>query len=403
MLWIVNIVFIGFITFLLFKLAKKNLTTLTFFSALALRLLAGIAAGLIFNEVYPEGDSFGFYKTTLSALELNSYWSILSGNFEPTAYSNQPRVVFFIQVFSGILYLSGGSYWISTLYFSLISFAASLYFVVQFNRLFPRHKTIVTISFLFLPSVLFWSSGILKDTISYSAFVIVVALTLKFFKEVKFRYAEIGLGIISLIVLLKIKHYLLIISLLFAGIVICIYLYKRLTGTLKWSVPIVTLIVFLVLTQFVHPYLTISRIPQTIFENNKTITNRTSVENQLSIDLDQPNWQSVLSEVPRSLYVGLFRPSIFDKTPILGLGHKIENFLLVSLFFFSLLIFIKQKPKINWPLILPGIFCIGILATLMAMTTPNLGTLVRYRNAYLPFLFLLFSMLPFQYLTSKSN
>ncbi len=401
--WVGNIVFLGTIVFLLYKNTRTELSTFTFTTALVLRILAGIATGLIFYKLYPGGDSFGFFNTALVALEENSYWSIISGNFETERYSNQPRVIFFIQILSGVVHLSGDSYWISIFYFSLISFVASIYFVVQFNRIFPTYKKLTYICFLYLPSVLFWSSGILKDTISYSAFIIAIVLALKFYKEDKFKFWEIALGAVSLLVLFKIKHYLLIIYLMFAGIVISIYFFKKLNGALRWSLSISTVIVFLVLTQFVHPYLTVSRIPQTIFDNNQTITSRTRIENQLDILVTEPSWKSVLHEVPKSAYTGLFRPTIFDKTPIVGIGHKIENFILVSLGFFTLLILIKRKPEINWELILPAVFCIGVLATLMAMTTPNLGTLVRYRNAYLPFLFLLLGLLPFQYLTSKSS
>ncbi len=401
--WISNIIFLGVMAWFLFKHSRSDVSAPIFVSALTFRLLAGISTGLIFYQLYPGGDSFSFYQTSLLVLEENSYWSIITGNFDPGVYENKPRVIFFIQILSGFLYLSGGSYWIAILYFSLISFAASLYFVAQFKRLFHTLKLVAIACFLFLPSVLFWSSGILKDTISYSAFIITVILVLKFYKETKFSLLEILLGIASLLVLLKIKHYLLIISLMFAGLVISIYLLKRLGRQLRWPVSIITMVVFLGLTQFVHPYLTISRIPQTIYKNNNTITERTSIDNQLNIVLEKPNWESVLTEVPKSLYIGLFRPSVFDKTPIVGIGHKIENFLLACLGFFTLLVSIKEKPRINWHLIIPSIICIATLATLMAMTTPNLGTLVRYRNAYLPFLFLLFSILPFQYLTSKSN
>ncbi|MEP5614163.1 MAG: hypothetical protein ABJP45_18060 [Cyclobacteriaceae bacterium] len=400
--WVLHIILIGILGLIVYRAVKNEVSKLIFSTALGLRIITCIVAGFIFYNLYP-GDSISFYESAKATLDNHSVWSILSSDFVTNDYSKQPRVLFFIQILSVALMLSGGSYWIASLYFALLSFTTSIYFVVQFGRLFPSLKPLSVVFFLFLPSVLFWSSGILKDTISYSAFVIVVAQILKAQKGVKIKWLELGIGILALLVLFKIKHYLLIVSFLFAGITLSIYWFKKLEGIWKWIVAVPTLLILFAMTQFVHPYLKIDRIPQTIYENNQAIIGKTSSENQLDIFVEKPEWNSVLKEMPNSLYTGLFRPTIFDKTPTLGIVHKVENLVLLSLTFFSLLSWLRLKPKINWRLILPALFCIGLLATLLAMTTPNLGSLVRYRNAYLPFLFVLVSILPFQYLTSKAS
>jgi len=402
-IWILNIILIGAMGLMVYRATKNDVSMLVFATAFGLRIIASVVAGFIFYDLYPGGDSTSFYESAKNTLENHSIWSIVTGDFVPTGYSRQPRVLFFIQILSVILMLSGGSYWIASLYFALISFTASIYFVVQFGRLFPGIKPLSIVLFLFLPSVLFWSSGILKDTISYSAFVIVVAQILKVQEGVKVTWLELLIGILSLFVLFKIKHYLLITSFLFAGITLSIHWFKKQSGIWKWVVSVSTLLIFFAMTQYVHPYLKIGRIPQTIYENNQTIIEKTSSENQLDIVVEKPEWMSVVKEIPSSLYTGFFRPTIFDKTPQAGIIHKIENLVLVSLVFLSLLSWFSLRPKVNWRLILPALFCISLIATMLAMTTPNLGSLVRYRNVYLPFLFLLVSVLPFQYLTSKAS
>ncbi|MEP1095257.1 MAG: hypothetical protein ABJG78_09115 [Cyclobacteriaceae bacterium] len=401
-IWILHIILIGALGLVVYRATKNELSALIFSTALGLRVVASMIAAFIFYNLYP-GDSITFYESAKNALNNHSIWSIITGDFVSIDYSRQPRVLFFIQILSAILVLSGGSYWIASLYFALISFTASTYFVVQFGRLFPSLKRLSIALFLFMPSVLFWSSGILKDTISYSAFVIVVALILKVQEGVKVRWFELLIGILSLFVLFKIKHYLLIISFLFAGVTLSISWFRKLNGIWKWVVAVPTLLILFTMTQFVHPYLKIGRIPQTIYENNQIIIEKTNDKNQLDIAVEKPEWMAVLKEIPSSLYAGLFRPTIFDKTPPLGIVHKVENLALVSLIFLTLLSWSSLKPKVNWRLILPAIFCISVLATLLAMTTPNLGSLIRYRNAYLPFLFLILGILPFQYLTSRTS
>jgi hypothetical protein len=398
---IANLFAISLISFLLLKSLKDKWPISLGLSALLLRFILGIIAGIIFFEVYPDSDSISFFKSASLALETNSLWAILSGEIHFGGYANQPRVIFFIQILSCLLLLTGGSYWITTLYFGLMSFGASLYFVTHFSKIFPQHKTMATYCFLFIPSVLFWSSGIMKDTLSFAAFIILVIQSLKLTNE-KMSLMEVSLGLLSIIVLYKIKHYLLITWLLYSGIVFGIYWYKKMSGALRWT-SILVIASFLTLTQFIHPYLTFDRIPQTIFGLNHQINANTDPEKQLDIIVDQPTWVAVINEIPKSLVVGLFRPNVFDSTPLLGLPHKVENLVLLTLAFLTVLLFFKEKPKINWGVLLPALFCIAVLATLLTMTSPNLGTLVRYKNAFLPFLFLIFSILPYQYFTSKSE
>ena len=401
--WIINIIILIAVALVLYKQVQSELSVPIFTAALGLRMTASVIAGLIFHEVYPGGDSTSFFESATVALEENSVWAIVAGDFDAVGYSRQPRVVFFLQILSVLLKLTGGSYWLASLYFAIISFAASLFFVVQFSRLYPNLKFVVVLCFLFLPSVLFWSSGILKDSISYSALVVIIAMLLKVNNGKKIMWIELVLSLLGFIVLFKIKHYLFIVSILFAGITLSIYFFRKLSGGWRWAIAIPTLVVSFAMTQFVHPYLKIARIPQTIYENNHSIIEKTEPENQLGIVVETSEWKSILVEIPRSIYAGIFSPTFFDKTPALGLVHKLENLLLTSLIFLSIFSWLLLRSKINWQLVLPSLFCIALLATILAMTTPNIGTLLRYRNAYLPFLFLVISILPFQYLTSKTS
>ena len=401
--WVINIAILVVITLLTLRAIKGGLSHSIFFSGLSIRFIGGISAAFIFLEVYRSSDSVTFYEIAGSLLEQYSLGSIIKGDFEFENLENQPRVLFFIRVLSFFLFVSGGSYWITTLYFALFSFICSWYFIIEFIKLYPKQKVVVTSCFLFIPSVVFWSSGILKDTLAFNALLILVIQVLKINRANKFFLAEILFGILSVVILLKIKHYLLIAFLLFSGLTFGILVFRRLKGALKWGLSLLVLVIFFFLSQTIHPYLKVQRIPQTIFENNSTINKRTSSEKQVGIIVADPTWRSVLTQVPYSLFTGLFRPTIFDKTPTLGMIHKIENLILLSLFMFSILLIIKEQPHFNWPVLAPSVLCICTLATLLALTTPNLGTLVRYKNAFMPFLFLITSTLPYKYLTSTTE
>lgn len=398
--WIINSVIIILLGWLIIKTTQSVLPVVICSSGLIIRLVSGILGGILFYTLYPETDSISFFTLTNQALDEGSLWSIFNGNFDAGSYTNQPRVLFFIKVLSVFLLISGGSYWIASLYLTLLSFAASAYFVTSYIKIFNTHKTEVIIAFFFIPSILFWSSGILKDTLAFSAFLILITLTLRLHQK-RIRWYDVFLGLLFLIVLFKVKHYLLITWLIFTGILIAFQLFLKLKGATRWAVSLLVIGSFFTLTQFVHPYLNVERIPQTVYELNHQIIDSTNPEKQLAIRVEEPTWKALVMEVPKSLFVGLFRPNIFDSTPVWGIPHKIENLILTILFISSILIFIQKKPKVNWHIVIPSIVCICMLAILLTMTTPNLGTLVRYKNAFMPFLFFLVSILPYQYITSK--
>jgi hypothetical protein len=63
-------------------------------------------------------------------------------------------------------------------------------------------------------------------------------------------------------------------------------------------------------------------------------------------------------------------------------------FLIVFLYAFRLLFLIKFTHKEIWWVIGILLYC-SVLATVISLSTPNFGTLIRYKVAYMPFLWFL--------------
>ena len=403
--WVLNITLLLLLAFVCFHTINEDFSKWIFAGGLFLKCSAGIIVGLIFIYQYKSGDSLKFFElaTELLARKKASIFSLWFDGSSGMGLENEPRVFFFVKILSFFFLITGGSYWLSALYFSFVSFLASWYFIIEFVKIYPKHKVVTIISFLVMPSLVFWSSGILKGTIANAALVVLIGCVLKIYHHKKLTLVEFFIALLCGFVLLKIKHYLLVVFLLFSGMLLCIWVYHKFRSRLRWLFSTAILLISLSLTQFIHPYLTISRIPLTIYETNLAIANKTDSDAQLDIVIDNPDWISVIKEIPTALYTGLFRPSLFDSTPIWGIVHKIENLILLGLVMLTFLIAIKTRPRINWSIIIPSVVCISILASILALSTPNLGSLVRYKNAFMPFLFLIAGILPYQYLTSGKN
>lgn len=403
MMWTIHTALIGFIAIIAFNQFKQVIKPSIYWIALVLKLASGIILGWIFVAFYESGDTIHFFQEAkeLASVPFNEYMEKL---FEISSYqtTNQPRVVFFTKIISFLALITDGNYWISSLYLSLISFLSSCYFVTKLARLYPSLLKLSILCFLFIPTIIFWSSGILKDTLAYSAVLITVTTILSIYHSHIPSHSNKALTLVAIFILWRIKHYLLITLLLFAGVLFFLQLVKSKKTSTKW-LAIAILGSSLIASQFIHPYLNLSRITETLYENNHAINLKTDQEDLLNILIEEPSWSSILREVPLALKTGLFRPSLFDKTSIWGMLHQVENTLLTVLAVLSILLIFKEKLKLDRTLIAASILSVLFLATLLALSTPNFGTLVRYKNAFMPFLFLVSSILPYRYFTSKAS
>ncbi len=101
---------------------------------------------------------------------------------------------------------------------------------------------------------------------------------------------------------------------------------------------------------------------------------------------------SVLKGIPFALANTLFRPFVFEANNLLSLFAALENLLITILLLFVLFFFKKPSVEIQ-PVF---VFCFSfvfILFSIIGLTTPVLGALVRYKIPALPYLFILFMIL----------
>jgi hypothetical protein len=109
----------------------------------------------------------------------------------------------------------------------------------------------------------------------------------------------------------------------------------------------------------------------------------------------KPELSSVLQNIPEALMGALFRPFFWEGDNWLYRLAGFENLVLLFLFLGSLSS-LKSGQKLQfrsfYAVLIAFVF---IMAGLIGLTTPNLGTLNRYRTIFLPFLVYLLLQAPF--------
>jgi hypothetical protein len=162
-------------------------------------------------------------------------------------------------------------------------------------------------------------------------------------------------------------------------------------NNIKWfSLFIVGFILLSVFAITIHPSFNLSYLINSIYENY-TATLIASGKIDFEFPDLKPDPLNIFLHMPQALFIGLFRPFIWESAKNITLLFALENLVILLLFTTQLFhLFLKKQPiKL---IVFVVIFYIFIMAAFMTLISPNWGTLSRYRVCFLPFLVLLLTI-----------
>ncbi len=405
-----------------------------------LKIAAGLGVGIFYQWHYQEGDTFYFFTQARHLVEASegNLWQYtkLLLNFEGQAFAplREDRSLLLIQILSFLVLISGKNYWICSAYFSLFSFAGlaaaaeSWLSLLQLNAKKTKNAALSThsksvralgIAFFLFPSVVFWSSGILKEALLVGGMGFMWAFFLQkthlwksesFYKK---GLQGLWIGVIT-IALWKIKFYYVgawLGILISYGIIFWVeklffragfkstfstFFQNRLSFLSSFWSRVLFFVgigfLGLALLPFLHPKFKPDRLLRVIVISHDQIAAATPAHNLVRYQNLTPTWGSILKNAPAALWAGLFRPFLWENkkqsffSALLSPLAAVENWLLLLLF----LAYLKNKARncgselallhlSLWIFIL-------LMALFLALSAPNLGSLVRYKVGFLPYL-----------------
>jgi hypothetical protein len=153
--------------------------------ALVAKLLGAIALGLVYTLYYGIQDTLGFYISSEAMVNLlfedpAAYFRLLFGDMSPEALSAFTSTTgypwyrhdygsFFIVRISSIFTLLGfKNYFTASILYASFFFVGYWKLYLMLVHLYPQYKKAFLIAVFYFPSVMFWGSGILKDTVTLS-------------------------------------------------------------------------------------------------------------------------------------------------------------------------------------------------------------------------------------------
>lgn len=280
---------------------------------------------------------------------------------------------------------SFGSIHVHTVVMSFLSFIG-LFSVYKLFVNFIKDKNLLLIFSIFLlPSVLFWTSGVLKEGLLVFAFGLMIY---KFYKLLtKFSIIDLLIFVISVFILSLVKFYILLAAV--PGIITLIWLkftdYKR--PLLKFL--IVHLSLFIIAINVDYLLLVLHKKQKDFIISLEDIS---MVGSYFNIPALEPNAWSLIKNIPIAIFNTLFRPFILEAHSAVVLIAAFENLIIIFTIILSL-IFINLKGISNKPWFWFCVFFTIIVFALCGLVTPVMGALVRYKVPALPFLILIFVFL----------
>lgn len=119
-----------------------------------------------------------------------------------------------IRINALIMLISFGKYAVHALVMLVLSFIGQFAFYKAFKKYFPKKEIVLVLIIFFTPSILFWTSGVLKEPIALCLLGLFVFSFMKLFVEYQIKIKYISLCVLTILLFLILKPYILILILI---------------------------------------------------------------------------------------------------------------------------------------------------------------------------------------------
>jgi hypothetical protein len=293
----------------------------------------------------------------------------------------------------------GFNYWLpALLLLNTFLFRGIWKFYLLVCKFYPDNMKWNAVAVLFIPSVLFWGSGIMKDSFTLACSLWMVTNIYYCFIEPRRFFTNFLMLILNAIIILTLKPYIFV-ALLPPAMFWTSYLYiKKINNKVVRIMAAPSLIIVgIALGVFV---LSLSQSKLGVYGSSSGALKQAQIVQQDLVRSEQygknyydigkfdASISGVLKKAPVAIIAGLFRPFIWEAKNIVTLFSGIENAIILILTLYLLFrIGIKAVYKviIKEPLILFSLIFSILFAFSVGLATANFGALVRYRILAIPF------------------
>lgn len=410
------------------RLAKTPEEEKIYNRALWLKLFGVTFFAFIYQFYYGGGDTMGFYAWSEKFVVylFNDFWSALQFlfsndtiafnkfkyNYNASGYGYLlkygTREVAFMKISSVINIFAFNSFLSTSYIFALISFVGNWLLYKVFIAYFPFIKKQLAWATLYIPSVAFWGTGILKDTLTFAALGFLVYFLHKFFILKESRIRSLCFVFFSIYIIMILKAYIFI-AFLPAG-VLWIFNEKKSnikSGALRaFLTPFFIVMIFSTLAGLI--FLIGDSAGKFSFSNLEQTTKDFQGWHQVAsadgsgyvIHSSGTSIASLISAFPESVNVTYFRPYLWEAGSIVVLMGALESLVLflyfLKVFFIKGKVFLFFRAIFSKPVIQMCLVFALLFGFVVGFTSFNFGALARYKIPSMPFFVAFLVMVSYQ-------
>ena len=384
-----------------------------FTKGLIVRIIGAIALGLIYFFYYGGGDTTNYHQSACAYANLflkdrsdfflawlgdakGHYFAFNQETGYPIYYPKDSHSFFVVRLLIPIVSMGFHSYFASAILVAWFTYGGMWKLYQTFLLEFPTLKREFAIACLFIPSCVFWGSGLMKDSFTLSA---VGWFTYSFYHFFILKQRKISFAIYLLIasfVILAIKPYIF---------------FALLPGSILWLsnnavkkinhgfIRIIATPIILSLGS-IAGYVALDQMGDNLGQYKLDTVLDKAVVTQKDMKADYYGGKTydigefdaslggIMSKAPIAIFSGIFRPAIWDVKNVVMLISSLENtyllaltvFLLIKLKFLGFFSLIRKNPMLLFCMLFSIFFAFSV-----GLTVANFGSLVRLRLPELPF------------------
>lgn len=384
-----------------------------FLPGLMVKMFGAISLGLIYFYYYGGGDTINYHYTASTLVDLfierpedfmyiyfgdpkYSDFYMFTSSYSFTYWVNDTYAFFVSKCFMPIELICFKSYMATSVVVASLCYLGVWRLFLVFNKEFPTLVRQFRWSILYVPSVVFWGSGIMKDSITFSAACFFVHGFYWFFTQKRRQVKYLVALVFGSFMLLSIKPYIL---------------FALLPGSILWFVALrvsriknafvkvmfapTLLIVGVAIGLFVLQQLgdslgnySVEKVIKTASGAQQDLKQSYYGGNTFDIGDYEPTITGLLSVSHKAIFAALFRPTLIDvRNVVMGLC-AIENtfillftiYLLFKLRFFKFFGLITTHPLLMFSFVFSIFFAFSV-----GVSISNFGALVRLKIPCIPF------------------
>jgi hypothetical protein len=310
-------------------------------------------------------------------------------------FARDPNSYFVIRIAALFDIFTFSSYSGTAILFSVVGFVGAWLFFITFYRQFSEAHRGLAFATLFIPSVFFWGSGVMKDTIVLAGVGVATFSIYKIFIEKQRQVLYTFLLFVSLFLIYSIRIFVL--QAFVPAILVWLFLIRM--QSIRMVLVRILIVPFVAVALGVSVYYSVQQLGQSSKYSLDNIVKTAAVTaydigyftgrnagSGYSVEVTEWTPLGMLQAAPAAINVSLFRPYLWEvRNPLMLISALESTFILV----FTIIILLRGFGRLSSALTSYNVvFCLVfalIFSFAAGISTFNFGTLTRYRIVALPF------------------